>query len=308
MIRPVVLWSIYAVAGLLPTSGLVATAWGQQPLVQDSRSESPIEITLSNAQCKAIESISVAASVPGLLESAKVREGSRVKKGDLLASIEDQEVRLKLERAIIARESADRKSRNDIDERLAEKSRQVAEAEYRHVEETNSNGSNTYPVKEVRRLKLVLDRSELELERAELQQEINLFDLQLAVNECRQIEERLAKHQILAPCDGMVVSVEKRPGEWLEAGASTFQIVNTNPIRIEGFIPLESASESLLGTVADVEVMQGKTMHRTTARVVFLSLDANPVNGEVRVFLEAENPDGRLRPGMRPKAVLRPTP
>jgi RND family efflux transporter MFP subunit len=313
MIRVVGRCLFLAAAVLLPTIGLAQVAPELPPTKEAPSSEAPSSeastgLTLNNSQCKAIDSISVAAPVQGLMDSIHVREGTRVKKGDLLAAIEDAEDRLKLEKANLAKESAARKALNDIDERMAEKGRQVAETEYRNVEEANRDGSNTYSPREVRRLKLVFDRSELELERAAFLREINLFDLKLAENECRQIEDRLSKHRIVAPCDGTVVSVEKRPGEWLEAGATTFEIVNTNPIRIEGFIPLESASESLLGTIADVEATQGKTTHRTVARVVFLSLDANPVNGEVRVFLEADNPEGKLRPGMRPKTVLRSTP
>ncbi len=39
-------------------------------------------------------------------------------------------------------------------------------------------------------------------------------------------------------------------------------------------------------------------------KVVFVSPDANPVNSLVRVYIEVENPERKLRPGLQVRAEI----
>jgi multidrug efflux pump subunit AcrA (membrane-fusion protein) len=40
---------------------------------------------------------------------------------------------------------------------------------------------------------------------------------------------------------------------------------------------------------------------KATAKLVFISPEVNPINSQVRVFLDIDNSDGKLRPGLRPR-------
>ncbi len=272
---------------------------------QDVSSATIPGIVVEGAILKTIDSISLATQVGGLLQEVAVKEGSKVKAGQEIAKIHDASERLELEKAKLAWNVAKKKQSSDIDFKIAEKNMAVAEKEYSRAIEANSNLKNVYTVSEVERLKLVLDRSTLEVERAKFQKEMSDLDVNAAEIAYRQCLEKIKKHKVLAPCDGIVVSQEKRVGEWVEPGSVVLKLVQIDRLRIEGFVNQVDAAPSLVGALADVELDNSGLMIQEVAELVFVSVDANPVNSQVRVFLEIDNKAGKLRPGLRPKAVIR---
>ncbi|MFN6161467.1 MAG: efflux RND transporter periplasmic adaptor subunit [Planctomycetota bacterium] len=269
-----------------------------------SRATVPVE----GAILKTIESTSVAAQVAGVLQSLNVREGSRVHQGEELARIRDVTVRLQLERTQTALEVARKKQDSDIDEQIANKNREVAFNEHQRALEANAQIRNVYPPSEMDRLKLVLDRSVLEERRAAYLREIAKLESSLAEVEVQQSQELLLRHRIIAPCSGMVVAVEKRVGEWVEPGTVAVKIVEIERLRVEGFINAADTDLNWIGSKASVRVEIAGESIETEGELVFISPDANPVNGQVRVFIEVDNRDQKLRPGLRPTVHLQGKP
>ncbi|MCA9130392.1 MAG: HlyD family efflux transporter periplasmic adaptor subunit [Planctomycetales bacterium] len=263
----------------------------------------PVEV--ENALLKTIEATTVAAEVVGMVKEFPVVQGKRVKAGDHLGTISDSAVRLQIEHAKIAMAIARTKQQSDVELRLARKRSEVAENELERAVAANARIENTYPPKEVDRLQLVATTAQLEIERALHQQELHSLDVMVAENEYRQAQELLEQHQIKSPVDGVVVSVNRRVGEWVDPGTELLQIVKIDRLRIEGFVNSAAIEQELEGCEARVTVVKGHDdEHVIRGTVVFVSPDANPVNGQVRVFLEIENRDGSFRPGMRVKAVI----
>jgi multidrug efflux pump subunit AcrA (membrane-fusion protein) len=85
-------------------------------------------------------------------------------------------------------------------------------------------------------------------------------------------------------------------------------LVEIDRLRIEGFMPAEKADPKWLASEAKVELqLSGKTI-QTTAKLVFISPEVNPVNSQVRVHLDVDNRDGKLRPGLKPKVWIPTSP
>ena len=104
------------------------------------------------------------------------------------------------------------------------------------------------------------------------------------------------QHRITVPVDGVVVAVEKKLGEWVDPGTSLFRIVRLDRLRIEGFIEARAASLDLVGKSATLRHKKsGEEIHCTVA---FISPDINTANSTVRVYLNVENKNGHLRPGL----------
>lgn len=260
------------------------------------------DVTIESAILKTIESTALASQVAGMIQLIDVREGNRLSKGQEVGRIRDTAVKLQAEKAKLSMELSKKKQLNDIDQKLAEKNRAVAENEHRRAMEANLKVANVYPINEIDRLRLLFDRAVLEAERAGYQKGVAEMECSIAEIEYRQSQELLQRHQIISPCDGVVTSVEKRVGEWVDPGSVLFTIVQIDRLRIEGFIGALHASPQLVGAKAKVRIE--KPQIEREAEVVFISPDANPVNSQVRVFLEIDNSDGRLRPGMRPYVVI----
>lgn len=273
-------------------------------LSADSQPVSSNLINVDSAILKTVEVTSVAAQVQGLLNSVTVREGDRVKIRSPLASIQSTATELQLQRAKVALDVAQKNFENTIDIDLARKSFAVAENEFVRAIQANQRVEDVYPAMEVDRLKLVRDRANLEIDRSLRAKDISELELTKIQIEHRQLEDMLDKHNIQAPVAGMVVAVEKRVGEWVEPGTVVLRLVEIDRLRIEGFIKAEQADPELIDTQAQVQLqISGKTVE-TTAKLVFISPEVNPINSQVRVFLDLDNRDGRFRPGLRPKVWI----
>lgn len=280
-------------------------AFGQDSEQVTLEETSPKPLVVEDSILKTIESTAVASQVAGILQNLNIKEGSRVHQGEEIARIRDVTVRLQLERSQTALEVAKKKQDNDIDLQIAQKSSAVASNEYQRAIDANSRVSNVYTPNEVDRLKLIFDRAILETQRAEYQREVARLETTVAEVEVKQNQELLLRHRVAAPCAGMVVAVEKRAGEWVEPGTVVARIVEIDRLRVEGFLHVADADPRLLGSKAMVRIDFAGSSLETEGELVFISPDANPVSGQVRVFIEVENREQKLRPGLRPTVHLK---
>ena len=170
--------------------------------------------------------------------------------------------------------------------------------------ESNKRVPDVYPPMEVDRLKLVRDRAKLEVDRTVHAKAIAKLEMSKIHIEYQQLEDLLDKHQVRSPVSGMVVAVEKRVGEWVEPGTVVLRLVEIDRLRIEGFVQAEQADPKWLDCEAQVELQLSGKPIRTTAKLVFISPEVNPINSQVRVHLDVDNRDGKLRPGLRPKVWI----
>lgn len=274
---------------------------------QQTTSSSPAHgqlVQVENALLKTIESTKVAAEVAGKVNELSLVEGAVVSVGQTLGNIRDTAIRVQLERTKIAMAIARKKHRSEIDLQLAHKKNDVAQNELERAESANKRIANTYGPKEIDRLRLVAESTLLEIERAKHDREVAELQVMLAENEYLQQEELLARHQIQSPAIGVVVAINKRVGEWVEPGMELLEIVKIDRLRIEGFVGTAAASQNLVNRHANVTVLAADQEQVVPAKVVFVSPDANPVNGQVRVYLEIDNSQRSFRPGMRVKATV----
>jgi len=265
-------------------------------------------IPVSNAVLKTIESTTVASQVSGIISTFAAKEGMTVTQGQPLGKVRDEALRLELARLKTATEIAKKKHASDIDKRLAVKSQAVAENEYQRAIQANARVRDTYPLNEIDRLKLISDRAKLEVERTNYLTEMAALDIAQTEHEYRKSYEVYSRHQITAPVSGVITSVEKKVGEWVEPGTDLLRIVRLDRLRIEGFINAEQTATSLVGRDAHVTVVIGDTTHETSGKVVFISPDVNSINSLVRVYLEIDNSQNQLRPGLQVKANILESP
>ena len=302
---------IHASRVIAQSIGRSATLWSLLLLCPLAKAQSPVAdsaLNVESAILKTVEITSVAAQVQGLLSEVSVREGDRVRLGSPLAAIESNTTQLQLKRAGVSMEVAQKNFENNIDIDVARKNFAVAENEYVQAVEANKRIDDVYPPAELDRLKLVRDRANLEIDRAIHAQKIAELELNKIQIENQQLQDMLQKHKVLAPVSGMVVAIEKRVGEWVEPGAVVVRLVEIDRLRIEGFMPAEKADPKWLASEAKVELqLSGKTI-QTTAKLVFISPEVNPVNSQVRVHLDVDNRDGKLRPGLKPKVWIPTSP
>ena len=124
-------------------------------------------------------------------------------------------------------------------------------------------------------------------------------------NELKLAKLRHSRHQMTAPFAGVIAECVRTRGEWVEPGDTVLRLLRTDRLRAEGFLDARYATR-LIGRPVEVKVLgaDGKfTSH--SGVVVDVGSEVDPVNGQVMVGAEIENPDRELLPGRRAEMTIR---
>jgi macrolide-specific efflux system membrane fusion protein len=269
--------------------GLVAVAAADSP---------PVEV--SNVVVKVLEEVVVPARDAGVLAKVEVKEGQLVEDGHTVVLLLDTDVRLAVERARLAVEKALRTAKNDVDILYARKSTQVAKAELARSLDTNEKYPRTVSNSELDRQRLLVEQGELQIKKAEHEQELASLEHEIRVNEHQTAREQLDRRTIVAPLRGMVVEVLRRRGEWVQPGDTVVRIVRLDRLKAEGFLPARQAGLELVGSKVKLRVLAaGDQPVEATGQIVFINPEIDPLNSQVRFWAEIDNIDLKLRPGMQ---------
>jgi len=256
-----------------------------------------------------VEQVDVPAQAAGILTDVEVQEGCMVDEGTLLARIMDVEARHAETQAKTQLEIARLNAENDVNVRYARKSAEVAKAELQRALNSNKKYAGSVSASEIDRLKLATERAVLEIEQAERDflivkhmQRIKETEYQLA---CYRVRQR----EIVAPLAGMVAQVNRFRGEWVEPKDPVLRILRIDRLRVEGFLNVKDVRRDLQGCPVTLTVdLPGRPGAEFPGKIVFLSPEIDPVNAQIRVWAEVENVGLRLRPEMRAKMTVEPSP
>jgi len=252
-----------------------------------------------------IEQVDVPARDAGVLSKLPAREGQVVEPGAVLAEMEDQEARQSVERAQLELDVARKEAANDLKVRFARKSHEVALAELQRATESVEKYKRSVSQSELDSLRLTADGAALEVEQARHDLEIAQLNCRLKENELHVVTGRLERLKIVAPLAGMVVQIKRHRGEWVEPGNPIVRVVRMDRLRAEGFLDARLASAALDGRSVTLTVeLADKKSGKFHGKIVFISPEVNPVNGQVRVWAEIENPKLELRPGVQGSLVI----
>ena len=77
-------------------------------------------------------------------------------------------------------------------------------------------------------------------------------------------------------------------------------------LKVEGFVESRQITGSLRGAAVRVLVQPSDEEKSIVmkGKIVFVSPEIDPVNGQVRVWAEVENPDLSLRPGLQAEMII----
>lgn len=264
-------------------------------------------LQLESALVTLIDQRDIPARVEGPLIEMDVREGQLVEIGQLLGRIEDTEPRLALNRTRLELEIARRQAESDVKVRVAKKARDFTLAEYQRAVESSEKYRKAVSETELEKLRIAAERSVLDVEQSEHELDTVRLSRQLKENERDVAALAVDRHKIVSPIAGMVVQLFRRPGEWVQPGTVVARIIRIDRLRVEAFVDGSQGSVGLLGRPVRLEVGSlGKDRTAVEGAVVFVSPEINPVNGQVRLWAEVDNPRQLLRPGSRGALIVGP--
>lgn len=263
------------------------------------------EIRIESSILTVSESVRVPAPQAGVLRELRVREGTRVARGDALGEVDAREQQYQSDVIRQDLAVARRESESDVRVRLAVKENRVAKAEWQRATSVNADLPNTVSAKEVDRLRLAFERTDLEIEHAQFERELLTARLKRTEADLRLAEHRVERMRIEAPIAGIVSEVHHHAGEWVDAGEPILRVVRVDRLRAEGYLGITDAVLGLIGRRVTVTTQRpnGETVE-ASGRVTFVSPEAEPVDSKVRFWAEIDNAALRLRPGLTASVVI----
>lgn len=257
-----------------------------------AQSQNP-SIVIPNCRVSLIDRAALAGARLGILKEVVVKEGDAVQKGQTVAALRDD-----IPRQTLA--VAEKEMSNTIDLRLSKKISELATLEYSKAVELNRTIPGGVSEIDVKKLRLAAEKSLLQLEQAD-------FQIQMASLKKAEAEATLDTYRIVAPFSGVVLQVNKRPGEALGAGEVVVEIANSDTMRVEGFVPVTSSSRVQVGAavVVDVQGLDPQRATRFEGRIRHIAATVNEVSQEIRVWAEVENRRHLLKDGLLATMCIR---
>jgi macrolide-specific efflux system membrane fusion protein len=270
-------------------------AFGAEPLVVES------------ALLRLTQQVEVPARAQGVISTIHVTEGDSVDRGTLLAQMDDVEARLMEGRAAIELQLNKEKVTNDVAIRSAKRALVFNQAELRRVERAGRDTPGSITISELEEVKFRAEQAELDLEKAQHERRQDQLSADLKAKELELSQYSIDVRKILAPINGVVVEVLRQPGEWVEPGEKVLRIVRMDRLRAEGMVHIRDLPPDLRGAPVSITMeLPGKGETTFAGKVIFVSPEISPVNGQVRVWAEVDNKDGLLKPGLRPRMTIVP--
>ncbi len=232
--------------------------------------------------------LDLAAQREGIVDKIMAEPGTPVRKGQLLASLDDRQLSADLE--------AGRAKARSIEADLKnwEAEAKVLESDYQRAQKMWDAQLITKEQLEHAKYKAESDRWDVKRVQEQL---VNARETQ------RSLELELEKTRVRAPFSGMVARRYVRVGQRVAVGDRLFWVTATAPLRVkftlpESFLGRVKRGEQLLVSTAELQDSQYR------ARVVEVSPVVDPASGTIEVLAELIGPTRQLRPGMNAQIRL----
>ena len=229
--------------------------------------------------------VDVAAQRDGTVATILAEPGKMVKKGELLAKLDDRQVSADLEAA----RAKTRSTENDL--RNWEAEAKVLDADYARAQKMWE--AHIIPFEQLEHARYKAESDQWDVKR--------VGELLTNAREVeRSLQLELEKTQITAPFAGVVARRYVRVGQSVVKNDRLFWVTATSPLRIRVTLPERFLGRIKTGTTLAVTASEGAQQLRPyKARVIQVSPVVDPASDTIDVLAELYGNITGLRPGMR---------
>jgi len=247
--------------------------------------------------------------IAGIVKTLNVEEGRHVKTGELLIELDDSEYRLELERAEASRLKV--LSELLVEKRFSQVEEKPLAADNQVIQEARKNfeqASELYRKGLISKKQFEQASSEYELamiESGEKKEEILAASkgLTQAEIEVKRARIDLEKTKIKAPYSGIITEIKISPQEHLSSGRELFTLVNISQIHVQAKVLESEIGRMRVGREVEIKfsAYPGKVYK---GRVKAISPIINPEDKTCKVFIEVDNPEEEIKPGMHAEVEI----
>ena len=246
-------------------------------------------VVAGNARLEYGQVTDIGANMFGAIREICVRQGERVKTGQVLGRLRDQDLRAELEVF-----KADSENVNLINQAEAKFHRAQVEREMNKQIATRRIGLVSH---------LAIRQQIQDTEQARWEFEQARFSQRLLRLKRDQLEAEIHLKEFIAPHDGVVTDIFKNTSEAVTVNDRVMHLVNTDVFRVVGAIDLADAWRVRVGQkvrispeIDGIELAVEKEVF--FGEVVYLDREIDPKTQTCRVFAELKNHNDLLRAGL----------
>lgn len=251
------------------------------------------------------ETVSVSAEVPGRIATILVDFGQPVRKGQVLAELDKQELTIAVEKSKAALAQAlARVGLNPGQEEVTPESTpamrqaqaQVEDAKFKFESASKLVKSGDISQERFTELEKAYHSRQAALEATRDELRTQMASVRALRADVRLAEKRLRDATLVAPFDGSVSQRLVAPGQYIKENTALLTLVKTNPLRLKLDVPEAATGAVRIGTTLTftTDAAPGREF-QAVVRQLNPSLDAKSRSLTAEARLVAN--DSRLRPG-----------
>ena len=231
----------------------------------------------------------VGSNQTGLIQECLVRPGDRVKGGQVLGRLFNQDVLAELEARTVALES----SATAIHQREA-----ALEVERMKLRRTGIlyNRNVAVSIQDLQLQQLAVKTAELELQAANQSRRMAEAQLHAA-------KAMVAAREIVSPHDGIIVEIYKNVGETVTLSIPIYKVDAIDQVRVTGYLDASDAWRVHQGQAVRITPeLEGSDLpigwKAFEGAITFVDSEIDPKTRTCRIFVEVENRSDLLRSGL----------
>ncbi|MEN3185987.1 MAG: HlyD family efflux transporter periplasmic adaptor subunit [Atribacterota bacterium] len=260
-----------------------------------------VESLVSAGRVQFSQDIEMAFQVSGVIKNILVKEGQKVQQGDSLITLDDT-----LEQSQVALAKADLTLMEINFQKLVENERQLAQEEYRRAEINRRTTFEQYQQAQILFGRGSISEEEFKSAQRNFENALSLENsarlrltnieengpgfleakaqIERARLQLSQAETNLRKKWLFAPANGIVVSLKKNPGEFVQAGEVVLTL-GENPFQVTTSLDEREYKKIELGMKALVSEQVNTTPKVIPASVAKVAPAIDPGQGTIEVTL-----------------------
>jgi RND family efflux transporter MFP subunit len=227
--------------------------------------------------------VDVAALREGVIVSILAEPNTQVRKGQLLARLDDRQISADLDAASAKTRSIQANLKN-------------WEAETKVLESDLTRAQKLWEAGVFTRETLEHAQYKVEADRFEISRETELLTNAQATERSLELEKE--KTRITAPFDGIVARRYVRVGQKVAISDRLFWVTAVSPLEVKFTLPERFVGKLKNGQTVTVELTDGSSAVHHTATVRQISPVVDPSSGTIEIVARLQGPAPDLRPGM----------
>jgi multidrug efflux pump subunit AcrA (membrane-fusion protein) len=258
------------------------------------------------------QEVKVPALETGRVAEVNVRINDTVEVGSPIARLDDRSLLIRRRASLLRLNSAKSDVLDDVEIRYAELALAEAEAELETSRSIQNDVRGAVPLSQVRKLKLAVERGQLEVAQAKKRSKQAAVEVELREADLSVIDDQLRNLHAESPIGGVVLEVSRSAGEWVNKGEPVATIGRIDRLHVHALLSSGQISPAACrGLPVSVHWIDPGNHAERSLRGRVLSVDPQMLpGGRFRLHAEIDNRTSEQDPTqwqLQPGAEVRMT-